>query len=118
MDGGMIPWFLVLEIMSKTGKKLSELVGERMKLFRVSGEINRKVDNPANIIKKIEDRYRGNALVIDYTDGLSMEFSEWRFNLRCSNTEPAIRLNVEARENSELMRNMTAELLGHVDAIS
>lgn len=117
-DSGMIPWLLVLEIMSKTGKKLSELVDERMKLFPVSGEINRKVDNPANIIKKIEDRYRGNAIVIDYTDGLSMEFSGWRFNLRCSNTEPVIRLNVEARENSELMRNMTDELLGQIDAIS
>lgn len=117
-DSGMIPWLLVLEIMSKTGKKLSELVDERMKLFPVSGEINRKVDNPANIIKKIEDRYRGNAIVIDYTDGLSMEFSEWRFNLRCSNTEPVIRLNVEARGNSELMRNMTDELLGQIDAIS
>lgn len=115
-DSGMIPWLLILEIMSKTGKKLSELVDERMKLFPVSGEINRKVDNPANIIKKIEDRYRGNAIVIDYTDGLSMEFSEWRFNLRCSNTEPVIRLNVEARENSELMRNMTDELLELIDA--
>ncbi|MDP2279027.1 MAG: phosphomannomutase, partial [Nitrospirota bacterium] len=115
-DSGMIPWLLVLEIMSKTGKKLSELVDERMKLFPVSGEINRKVDNPANIIKKIEDRYRGSAIVIDYTDGLSMEFSEWRFNLRCSNTEPVIRLNVEARGNSELMRNMTDELLGQIDA--
>ncbi len=117
-DSGMIPWLLVVEIMSKTGKKLSELVDERMKLFPVSGEINRKVDNPLLVIKEIEDKYRGNALVIDYTDGLSMEFPEWRFNLRCSNTELVIRLNVEARENSELMRNMTAELLGHIDAIS
>lgn len=114
-DSGMIPWLMVLEIMSKTGKKLSELVGERMSLFPVSGEINRRVKDPLSVIKRIEDKYRYDAISIDYTDGISIEFADWRFNLRCSNTEPVLRLNVEAKGNADLMRERTGELLELID---
>lgn len=116
-DSGMIPWLLVIEIMSKTDRTLSELVNERMALFPVSGEINRRLENPHAAIKFIEDKYRKNAVLIDYTDGLSMEFSDWRFNLRCSNTEPVVRLNVEARGSKQLMADRTAQLLELIDSL-
>lgn len=114
-DSGMIPWLMVTELMSETGKPLSDLVGERMSLFPVSGEINRKLENPQEVIKFIEDKYKKDAVLIDYTDGLSMEFSDWRFNLRCSNTEPVVRLNVEAKGSKQLMGQKTEELLNILD---
>jgi len=110
-DSGMIPWLLVLEIMSKTGKTLSELVGERMRLFPASGEINRTITDPGAAIARVNERYLPLAPIVDQTDGLSMEFPEWRFNLRCSNTEPVLRLNVESRGDAALMREKTEELL-------
>lgn len=110
-DSGMIPWLLVLEIMKKSGKSLSELVGERMRLFPASGEINRTVKDAAAVIGKIEDFYREGVLQVDRTDGLSMEFPQWRFNLRSSNTEPVLRLNVESRGDELLMRSKTEEIL-------
>jgi phosphomannomutase len=114
-DSGMIPWLLVLELMSKSGQPLSSLVHERMQLFPASGEINRRLDDPAAVLSRVENLYRSEALGIDKTDGLSMEFADWRFNLRSSNTEPVVRLNVEARGNAELMRQKTTELLGLLD---
>jgi len=110
-DSGMIPWLLVLEIMGRTGKPLSQLVSERIALFPVSGEINRTVIDAKTVIKRIENQYVSNALTIDRTDGLSMEFDEWRFNLRSSNTEPLLRLNVETNCNYPLMQKKTSELL-------
>lgn len=110
-DSGMIPWLLVVDLMSKTGRPLSELVGERISLYPVSGEINRRVQAPDHVIKSIENRFREGAICIDYTDGLSMDFPEWRFNLRCSNTEPLLRLNVESRGNRRLMEEKTKEIL-------
>ena len=115
-DSGMIPWLMAVEIMGKTGKTLSELVKKRIKIFSVSGEINRRLGNPDAAIKFIEDNYGKDAVLIDYTDGLSMEFSDWRFNLRCSNTEPVLRLNVETRGNDKLMRDRTGELLELIDS--
>lgn len=111
-DSGMIPWLLVAQLLSKTGKKLSELVDERMTAFPVSGEINRIVEDAAALLEEIESHYRDQARVVDHTDGLSMEFESWRFNLRMSNTEPVVRLNVEARADAALMQAKTAELLG------
>lgn len=110
-DSGMIPWLLVAELICKTGKPLSELVAERMAAFPASGEINRTVADAAALIKKVEEIYSDDALLIDYTDGLGMDFEQWRFNLRMSNTEPVVRLNVESRADTALMQQKTAELL-------
>ena len=110
-DSGMIPWLLVIELMSKSGKKLSQLVDERMRLFPASGEINRTIAQPEAAIEVVRKHYEKEAQVVDYTDGLSMEFGNWRFNLRCSNTEPLVRLNVESRGDEALMQAKTEELL-------
>ena len=110
-DSGMIPWLLVIELMSKAEKKLSQLVDERMLLFPASGEINRTIAQPEAAIELVKKHYQKDAQHVDFTDGLSMEFGSWRFNLRCSNTEPLVRLNVESRGDEALMRAKTEELL-------
>ena len=111
-DSGMIPWLVVAQILSESGKKLSALVGERIALYPVSGELNYRVADAKAAIAAFEHRYAPEALALDRTDGVSFEFSDWRFNLRTSNTEPLIRLNVEARNSIELMQAKTQELLG------
>jgi phosphomannomutase/phosphomannomutase/phosphoglucomutase len=110
-DSGMIPWLLVTQTICESGKSLSALVDERMKLFPASGEINRKLADGKAAIQRVEAIYKPNARKVDYTDGLSVEFDNWRFNLRSSNTEPLIRLNVESRGDEALMRAKTEELL-------
>jgi phosphomannomutase len=110
-DSGMIPWLLVAQILSESGSTLSHLVGERIALFPVSGELNYRVPDAKSTLALIEARYAPQALVLDRTDGVSFEFADWRFNLRSSNTEPLIRLNVEARGSVALMQAKTAELL-------
>jgi phosphomannomutase len=110
-DSGMIPWLLVTQIMSETGRTLSELVDERIRLFPASGEINRRVADSAATLVAVRESYAQHALGVDDTDGLSVEYAQWRFNLRVSNTEPLIRLNVESRGDQALMRQKTAELL-------
>ena len=114
-DSGMIPWLLVLAVMCERGESLSQLVGERMRLFPVSGEINRRLDDAKSVLRRAQQHYERSALSIDFTDGLSMEFPEWRFNLRGSNTEPLVRLNVEARGSEALVQEKTAELLRLID---
>jgi phosphomannomutase len=109
-DSGMIPWLLVTQIVSEAGQPLSTLVGERIGLFPVSGELNYRIPDAKSTIAAIESQYAAQALNVDRTDGISYEFSDWRFNLRTSNTEPLIRLNVEARGSGSLMRNKTNEL--------
>jgi phosphomannomutase len=111
-DSGMIPWLLVAQILCESGQPLSELVGERMALFPISGELNYRVPDARAALAAIESRYAPHAIKLDRTDGLSLEFADWRFNLRTSNTEPLIRLNVEARRSRDLMRSKTDELLG------
>ena len=86
-------------------------VGERMRAFPASGEINRRVGDAPGVIARVEEKYTPNAVAVDRTDGLSVEFAKWRFNLRSSNTEPLLRLNVESRGNELLMRDKTQELL-------
>lgn len=112
-DSGMIPWLLVLELLSNTGKSLSVLMKERMELYPCSGEINSKVKDADEVLRRIEAEYapQGNVTKID---GLSVEFDTWRFNLRKSNTEPVIRLNVETRQDCALMQEKTAELLAKI----
>jgi phosphomannomutase/phosphomannomutase/phosphoglucomutase len=114
-DSGMIPWLLVLQTICERGP-LSGLVGERMKLFPASGEINRRLSGDArSVLLRAQEHYKSSAVSVDHTDGLSMEFDSWRFNLRGSNTEPLVRLNVEARGSETLMREKTAELLKLLD---
>ncbi len=114
-DSGMIPWLLVLEIMCRRGRPLSALVAERQKRYPVSGEINRKLKNPEAAMQRVEDFYADEALNLDRTDGLSMEFARWRFNLRPSNTEPVLRLNLETRGDLNLLQGKQSELLDLID---
>ena len=86
-------------------------MADRQTAFPASGEINRKLNNAAEAIARIRERYEPAAELVDTTDGISIEYPEWRFNLRSSNTEPVVRLNVESKANSELMEKKTAELL-------
>lgn len=109
-DSGMIPWLLIADLISRSGKTLAELVQARMAAFPCSGEINFKVKDVKASIAQIEDQYAPRALSIDRTDGLSLEFDGWRFNLRGSNTEPVLRLNVEAQADEQLMRSQTAQI--------
>ena len=110
-DSGMIPWLLVAEILCRTGATLASLVEERMEKFPASGEINRRVDDAGEVERRVEAAYSDGAIEVGHVDGLSVELSDWRFNLRASNTEPLLRLNVESRGDAELMRKRTAELL-------
>lgn len=114
-DNGNIPWLLVTELMSRTGKKLSELVADRMAKFPCSGEINNTVNDPKKIISSIEDHYASTVSEIKKVDGLSMEFENWRFNIRMSSTEPVLRLNIESRGDKALMEEKTKELLELVE---
>ena len=115
-DSGMIPWLLVLAVISERGQPLSALLGERMRLFPASGEINRHLTSDTrSILARVRAHYESAARAIDLTDGLSMEFAEWRFNLRGSNTEPLVLLNVESRGSEPLMREKTAEVLKLID---
>jgi phosphomannomutase len=117
-DSGMIPWLLVAELVSTRGKKLSELVNDRMQLFPASGEINRRVADASLAIEEIGNLYAADATSIDRTDGISLEYDDWRFNLRASNTEPVIRLNVESRANEALMKEKVSDILNVLDRMA
>lgn len=110
-DSGMIPWLLVAELLCVKNKTLSQLVGARMAAYPASGEINSALADPAKAIARVLNQYQESALNVDYTDGISLEFADWRFNLRSSNTEPVVRLNVESRANEALMSEKTKEIL-------
>ena len=110
-DSGMIPWLLVAELLCLKGKSLNELVEDRMVAYPASGEINSTIADPKQAISRVLDAYKAEALNIDYTDGISVEFADWRFNLRSSNTEPVVRLNVESRADTGLMQTKTADIL-------
>ena len=115
-DSGMIPWLLVAELVCQRGKPLSALVAESIAAYPCSGEINREIENPAAVLAAAEQRYAAEALAVDRMDGLSVDYPDWRFNLRMSNTEPVVRLNVESRGDATLMREKTRELLALIDA--
>lgn len=115
-DSGMIPWLLVAGLISSSGQPLSKLVAERMAAYPCSGEINRTIENPVAVLTKIEAVYRDQAESVEHVDGLSMSMGEWRFNVRMSNTEPVVRLNVESRGDQALMKEKTTELLALMDA--
>lgn len=109
-DSGMIPWLLVAELISVAGKPLSELVNERMAKYPCSGEINYRVADVSVTLDKILKHFAVENPDIDRTDGISLEFERWRFNLRSSNTEPLLRLNVETRADENLMKAKVAEI--------
>ena len=116
-DSGMIPWLLVSELVSKTGKPLSELVKQMVEAYPSPGEINRKVSDAKAVIAAVTEKYQDQALVIDTTDGVSMEFPEWRFNLRMSNTEPVIRLNIESRADHAVLQQNQDALLALIESM-
>jgi phosphomannomutase len=115
-DSGMIPWLLVAGLVSSGEQQLSKLVAERMAAYPCSGEINRTIDNPSAVMARVEEVYGKQARTVDRVDGLSMSMGNWRFNLRMSNTEPVVRLNVESRGDVSLMNARTTELLALIDA--
>ena len=117
-DSGMIPWLLLLQNISNSGQSLSQLVADRMQRYPVSGEINTKVDEPKVLLERIKEHYVAQEPIIDDLDGYSFEFSDWRFNLRMSNTEPLVRLNVESRADEKLMIEKTEEILDLIKKIS
>ena len=110
-DSGMIPWLLVMELITRSGKPLSALVNDMVMAYPSPGELNRTIADPAAAIKRVREHYQADALVIDETDGISMEFPQWRFNLRMSNTEPVVRLNLETRGDSVLLAKHEKALL-------
>ncbi len=109
-DSGMIPWLLIAGLVSSTGRSLGELVGSRMEKFPCSGEINFRVVDAQATVARVLAHYAAQAPALDHTDGVSADFGQWRFNLRSSNTEPLLRLNVEARGDAGLLRARTDEL--------
>ncbi|HID97205.1 MAG TPA: phosphomannomutase [Thermodesulfobacteriaceae bacterium] len=110
-DSGMITWLLVAELICRKKQPLSTMLEERIEIFPSSGEINRRLNDPLAAIERVRNHYDAEAGLIDETDGLSMEMDNWRFNLRCSNTEPVLRLNVESRGDAGLMEETTRKLL-------
>ncbi|MBH0073649.1 phosphomannomutase CpsG [Pseudoalteromonas sp. NZS127] len=119
-DSGMIPWLLVAELLCVKKLKLSDAVSRRIAAYPSSGEINSKLENPQLAITRVLEKYQADAVLVDHTDGISLEFSdangEWRFNLRSSNTEPVVRLNVESKMNISLMKTKTDEILAILNA--
>ena len=113
-DSGMIPWLLVAELLCRRGQPLSSLVAARIERFPASGEINRRVDDARAVMDRIWAHYQPGAIDSNTVDGISVEFDDWRFNLRASNTEPVIRLNVETRADPELLQQRTDELLQRI----
>jgi len=116
-DSGMIPWLLILEMISEEKMPLSQMIQKYREKYPVSGEINLKVSNTKTIIDSIKEYYLDDALGVDETDGVGMEFEKWRFNLRASNTEPLIRLNVESNSNESLMNEKTRELVDRINSL-
>lgn len=116
-DSGMIPWLLVMELICTSGQPLSELVGGMVKAYPSPGEINLKINDPKKAIEAVRQHYQGQANEIDTTDGISMAFQEWRFNLRVSNTEPVVRLNLETRGDKELLEECQQALLNVLESV-
>jgi len=115
-DTGMLPWLAIVAEMSASGTTLKDMVNARIDKFPCSGEINFKVKDAKAIIKAIEVKYAADALRVEYIDGLSVEFSNWRFNVRSSNTEPLLRINIETRGDRDLVDQMVAELTAIITA--
>jgi len=109
-DSGMIPWLLIAQLISESGRSLADWVEDRMAAYPCSGEINFKVADAKAAVARVMAHFAAQAPVLDHTDGISADFGDWRFNLRSSNTEPLLRLNVEARGDAALMQARTDEI--------
>ena len=114
-DSGMIPWLLVAELISSSGKCLSELVGERIQAYPCSGEINYRVADAKAAMENVRTYYASRQPKVDVTDGLSLEFDTWRLNLRSSNTEPLLRLNVETKADQASVMQHVSEIESLID---
>lgn len=114
-DSGMLTWLLLASLIGGQKIPLSEKVAGYVDKYPVSGEINRRVGNAEDILKELRARHEAEAVSIEYVDGLSMEFADWRFNLRSSNTEPVVRLNVETRGDAGLLEEKTNGILALLD---
>ncbi len=110
-DSGMIPWLLVTNLLSAPRVSLADLVRDRIEKFPSSGEINSRIDHPDEAIRRVMEHFSEGVIDIDKTDGISMNYAEWRFSLRQSNTEPLVRLNVESRGDIDLMNAKTQDIL-------
>ena len=108
-DSGMIPWLLLISLLSTSGMTLSQLVDARISEYPCSGEINLKVKDADEVLERLSKHFRSG--IQDRMDGLSVVYNEWRFNLRKSNTEPVVRLNVETRGDKDLLKQKTREML-------
>ena len=111
----MIPWLLICKIMIDQGKTLRQLVDHSMQAYPSSGEISMKVRNAKEIMRKVKGHYLKQHAKLDEIEGISVEFQKWRFNLRTSNTEPLLRLNVESKQNTLLMQQKRDEVIGLIN---
>jgi phosphomannomutase len=109
-DSGMIPWLLIAEHISNENLPLAQMLDHRIERYPVSGELNMKVKNAAQVLQRLQERYAGTVQQIEAIDGLSFDFGQWRFNIRMSNTEPLLRLNIETRGDPALLKIKTQEL--------
>lgn len=109
-DSGMIPWLLIAQLVSESGRSLADWVEDRMAAYPCSGEINFKVADAKAAVARVMEHFAAQSPRLDHTDGISADFGDWRFNLRSSNTEPLLRLNVEARGDAALMQVRTDEI--------
>ena len=116
-DSGMIPWLMIAQLLSITNQTLKSLVEERMEIFPCSGEINFKVADVNGVLKHIESEFLPSAINIEKIDGISMDMGDWRFNLRGSNTEPLLRLNIETNANENLLSEKVQQLSGIINAV-
>jgi phosphomannomutase len=114
-DSGMIPWLMVARLVSQSGRSLTEMVGALRRDFPSSGEINFRVADLPTVVGRVEAALAPEARTIDRTDGLSLDFGDWRMNLRASNTEPLLRLNVEARGDAGLVASGVARVKGLIE---
>jgi phosphomannomutase len=110
-DSGMVPWLVIAQVLSEAGQSFSSLIHDRMQKYPASGEINQRIPDAKAAITAVLGRYEAGAVSVDWTDGLSIEHAQWRLNLRSSNTEPLLRLNVEAKGDTALMQAKTKEIL-------
>lgn len=109
-DSGMIPWLLIAALVSESGRSLADWVEDRMAAYPCSGEINFKVADAKVSVARVMEHFASHAPALDHTDGISADFGDWRFNLRSSNTEPLLRLNVETRGDAALLQARTDEI--------